>query len=284
MLRIGCIFIIILCSFILKGTRLPRVGERGPLFEFGQNIFPQKRGFVSCAVDHLDMHNEHISVATEFISYAPTNNMTVELNIPWMRHERDINGKRVHKGLGDIGLQIEYAIYNYQTSTFVRQCTLVGSLYFPTSDSNEMGLGSLLLLDRHAYTPFLGTTFSTITPQWYYFFSAGILLPSNHKERHFGATTLYQWGLGRTMIAGKDYYVIAILQFSGVSLCQQRFNGFNEPNSGRNTAYLGPVIRGAYKKFVAQAGFQNVIYERVKGDQNKSSMRLAAIINFGHDF
>lgn len=263
--------------------KLFRVGGPGPYFAFGQNILPHRTLVGAFRVDQVDKKNECITAIDESLLYGVTDRFTAKFSIPWFRRKKDIFGKRINKGIGDLRAQIEYAVYKDATDEKISQVTVLSTLFFPTSRFQQ-GVDSELLLGRSCYSWFFGTTYSVITQQWYAYTGLAAFPPSRNNQLRFGANVLYQAGAGITVLHTDKSFLGLIVELSGIKILPDRLYNVRIADSGSNTIFFGPVLRFVLKRFLLQGGFQNVIYQKRDGNQLPTTFRMGFNIASGFKF
>lgn len=257
-------------------TELPKVGGPGPLFAFGHNIVPKGVGVIGGSVFQTQASRETLTFSRQIALYGLTNRCSILVSIPEVQRTfRDLRSS----GLSDLGLQLEYAYYEHRTHDHLTRATILGQLFLPTSNFHKE-----LLLGRGTVTPFIGTTFSNLSPRWFTYGATGYLIPTHRKHIHYGGTLLYQLGIGTTIISDQRIWLGFLAELSGFYLQQDTINDVVNKNSGGNTIWAGPVVRMVWKGLLAQVGFQQVASQNLRGTQEKRQFRMGFSVAYGIKF
>jgi len=256
-------------NFALPGSQQP-----GPLFSFGQNILDKGITELFGYVDQFKGSHYNFKSVTPLLLYGITDRLSLLVGLP-MAAQFKFEGSRAH-GPQDFRLQLECAVYVTETSTSMNEVTCVANIGVPTGSSTTnppLGFGSPSF--------FLGFTASHTGPQWWYFISSGVLLPTSHKKSKHGNQFLYQGGLGRNIAYSPDKWVLnGLIELNGIYTQHSKLSGLIVCNSGGNSLFLGPSLWLSTQRVIMQIGISAVIFQHLFGIQPKDSYVLAAGIGW----
>ncbi|MCL4360807.1 hypothetical protein M1446_00450 [Candidatus Dependentiae bacterium] len=233
-----------------------------PLYSFGQNITSKNDlyGFVST----LSRNGNRLSLNKTFVGflYGISDRFSV---IPAVQINSFKINKNKSSGLGDIGVQFEYAFYQKNTPEKRDQATIVANITLPTGSAKKnppLGFGSPSF--------FLGLTWRHISHQWYVFTSYGATLTTQKRQTKFGNEYLYEFGIGKKIGKLKGGVVWWLFEMNGVHLQRDKICGQIDPNSGGNFIFWAPMcLRFDYEKLILQFGPQFPVLQKQNGQQNK---------------
>jgi hypothetical protein len=181
-------------------------------------------------------------------------------------------------GLEDAFVQLEYAYYTKNTTTYEDQATILGSISFPTGSSQARpptGFGSPSYL--------LGTTFNRTYVNWFVFGSPSVILTTTRNGTKLGDQYFYQFGLGRNIKdIGTTWIIAGMAELTGSYAKKNIINSATDPNSGGNSVFLTPSVWISSKNLVIQLGIGFPVAEHLYGHQVNSEYLLAA--NLGWTF
>lgn len=258
------------CS--LGNFAVPPSQQPGPLISFGENILYKNTLQVFLfADDYIDKNQYFIDVVPSFL-YAITDNFSVFFNVPVVAFKK---GRNHSYGLGDIPIQFEYAYYNKGHTCSSDLATIVANVTIPTGSSNKQpptGFG--------APSFFIGATYNHTTDTWFYFTSYGAVFTTTHHRTKFGNQYLYQFGIGRNIVAIRDWVYAWVVEFDGTFYERDRLHGTINPNSGGNLIYVTPSLSISSQHIMIQFGFGFAAQQHLFGHQPKSLYLLAGSLGW----
>src|SRR5436190_23168227 len=108
---------------------LPSPQQPGTLFGFGQNIINQYNVQSFLFIDSIIGRHQNFSEVIPFLLYGIRNDLSILFGLPIATHFKI--KKCSSSGPQDFVIQVEYAPYISQTTTFINIISLVESLYCP---------------------------------------------------------------------------------------------------------------------------------------------------------
>ncbi|MCX5922739.1 MAG: hypothetical protein NTX86_05445 [Candidatus Dependentiae bacterium] len=261
---------------IKKGhLALPSSQQTGPLFAFGQNIIDKGdlQGFISA--NSTIGNSKNFTTVSPSLLYGITNQLSLLFELPIAARFKLCNNKS--SGLGDMFLQLEYAVYDADTITYSNQITLVTAITLPTGKafaSPPTGVGSPSF--------FIGATASHMGTDWYVFTSQGGIITTERNNAKFGNSFLYQFGISKTIGDKSGWIFAAMLEWFGTYSQRAKIKERIDRNSGGNIFSVGPSLWASSERFVAQAGIAFVSTQNLFGRQPAN--RLIPAINIGWKF
>ena len=239
---------------------VPASQSQAPLIGFGQNIIDQgQMQLFLFGATHIGNNKHRIDVVPSFL-YGITNDLSLFISAPVAVNQR--NGSSHSSGVKDVSVQLEYAIIEKPQECAVDQLTIVANVSFPTGSKDKdppTGAGGM------GY--FLGMTYDHMARLWYFFTSCGVRVFSSS----LGNRYLYQFGLGRNMLATRGWIFNWLVEFDGTF--SEHTKG--RPNSGSNTIRLTPSLWASSSKWVVQFGVGFVVVEHRFGKQNRDKYFVA---------
>ena len=254
---------------------LPSSQQPAPLISFGENIIGRNQVQVFLFGDDYIGKNKHSVDLIPGILYGITDDFSVFFNVPAAVSYKE--GRSHSSGLGDLFLQLEYAIYTREASCISDQVTIVANVSFPTGSSRKnpsTGVGAV------GY--FIGTTYNRTWENWLCFTSYGAELPMSHQGTQFGNQFLYQFGFGRHIVNARGWMFAWIVELDGTFSARNRINGILDPNSGGNVVYLTPSLWMSSKDWTLQVGLGHTVQQNLFGSQKRNEYLLC--FNFGRTF
>jgi hypothetical protein len=275
--------------------------QPGPLFSFGQNIIDKQQKQVYLLGEDFGGRKRYsIDVVPSFL-YGISEDFSVFFNAPYAPKFRDRENHS--SGWEDLFVQLEYAYYSKTRKYYGHQATIVASANFPTGSIKKTpptGFGSPSF--------FIGTTFSHLAIDWYFFTSLGATLtaramgaiapiaeettqpsqPSTPKPTrpHFvskiGNQYLYQFGFGRNIPSPKDWIYLWMVEIDGEFDMRNKINSLVDRNSGGNTIFVTPSIWISSTHLILQAGIGFPILQNLYGNQVRFKYLLG--LNLGWTF
>jgi hypothetical protein len=269
-------------NFALPTAQIP-----GPLFGFGQNIVDagdiQGYDFVT----YVHGPKKYFFDNELFFLFGITDFSSIVLEIPVPVISKE-NGSST-SGFGDILLQGEYAYFAKHAPTSLSQATIIGTLFLPSGVLDLKCTGEPGVVPTHdpytgAGSPsfLIGGTLSHMTIDWYYFLTAGNIFNTERHCTKIGNSTHYQAGIGRNLKHLKEQVLLLLLEFDGIRYHKDKLAGVINPDSGGHIIFLGPSLWYSTRRFIFQVGFQVPVYQKLFGQQNKTSFQVS--VSFGYTF
>jgi hypothetical protein len=252
--------------------------QPSPNFGFGQNIVPENTRtiYISFFQDNI-AHQNLVTFYPEFL-YGITDYLSLYTYLPiFVKTNLDCP----HGGIGDLLMQLEYALYMKITPHYCVLATLVGNITIPTahiSSANTDVITPPIGYDAPSF--FIGSTLNYLSPRWYAYISPGATIPITSKQcTKFGNTFFYQVGIGCNLGNPADITLIGLLEFSGQYIQKNKINCIADPNSGGNTIFLGPSIYATHERWEFWGGIQAPIVQNLNGTQDKERYRTSFSIS-----
>ena len=257
----------------LGNFALPSALMPSPLFCVGQNIIDQGDvvGYVNPILlrgknDKKFFYNEWYAL----LGLTSKLSVFILFPVPVINEEAHVRTS----GFGDIIVQGEYAFYTKSDYHSVNQATAIATVYLPSGILEPVRSG----FSQHApFTGFgataffLGGTWSRTTYDWYSFISGGGLITTGHNGNKVGNSAIYQAGIGKNLKYYDDKILAGLIEFSGISFKKDKLMDHIDPDSGGTTMYIGPSLYLATQNTIFQMGFQIPFYQKLNGDQAKTS-------------
>lgn len=255
---------------------LPSSQQPSPLISFGQNIVDRGDLLAYAYLDYFKGHMQYFTSIVPSVLYGITDRASVFVVLPIAA--QFIQNDSRSSGLGDLEVQFEHVLYDYNSLRSAAQITLVANVGLPTGSASKMpavGFGST--------TFFLGGTASYTTVDWYPFVSSGVLLTTSHAGTKFGNQFLYQCGLGKNIASVTDAWLFnCMIELDGTYRQKDRMCGKVDQNSGGNYLLLGPSLWFSTQHTSVHAGISWVISQHLFGVQNNE--RYYAAFGLGWKF
>jgi len=252
---------------------LPLSQQIGPLISFGQNIIQADALQLTLVGNELMDVNERFIDIIPGILWGVTDTFSIYFTVSTAPHYRQNTSRS--RGIEDITLQLEYAVFSKDYSCANDMVTLVANASFPTGSSSKnppTGSGSMSF--------FLGTTYARLWSDWYLFTSYGVELPTKHDKDKVGNQYLYQAGAGYNIATGKGWLVDGLLEVDGNFSGKNMVQGVYDPNSGGNVIYVTPSIYASTTHWIFQLGFGFVVQQHWFGIQNQNKYLWSANIDY----
>ena len=255
---------------------LPASQQPGPLLSFGQTVTDKNQAHFFLFVDYLKGNNKHASDVIPSFSYGITDDLSILFTAPIVINSQE--GGNLSSGVGDMIMQLEYAFYSNETSSFAEHATIVTNMSFPTGSTKKQpstGVG--------APSFFWGATFNRTYIDWFGFTSYGLNFKTASDKTRLGNEFLYQMGVGRNICTIDSELIIAgLVEMNGQYVGKTKIMGDIDPDSGGNVIYLTPSLWFSTQKASFQFGFGVPVTQRLFGNQNRNDYLVAA--NFGWNF
>lgn len=260
-------------EYIKEGNiALPTSQQPGPLFSFGQNIVDKNDFQIFSFIEHLKGKNKQFDEVTPISLYGITDNVSLYIGLPIAIKLKQNNFSS--SGIEDLIVELEYAFYNKETIRYQNQATLVANIGFPTGSdikNPHTGYGSPSF--------FLGLTASHMAIEWYTFLSAGVTIPTPHKNTHFGNQFYYQFGFGKNIAYKSEKWILTwMIEFNGTDNRLNQIRNPLNPNLGGNTFTIGPSLWFSTQKLIIQAGIAIPLVHNPLGNQNINDYFVAVDI------
>ncbi|MGC2310979.1 MAG: hypothetical protein WA432_05155 [Candidatus Babeliaceae bacterium] len=253
-------------TYVKKGNlALPPSQQFGPLFGFGEYIVEKGDLQTFILPSSLRGKNKEVTSILSSVLYGISDTLSLLINIPVLTKNR--LGQCCSSGISDIFVQMEYAFYNKDATTYANQATIVGNMSFPTGSATKnppTGLGSPSF--------FIGCTASHLAVDWYFHGSAGAILTTPYHHEKIGNTFLYQAGFGKNISYSPDRYIFSwMIEFDGIYSEHSVFSGIHRGRgSGGNSIFIGPSLWFSTQRLILQAGIEIPLYQRLFDKQDKA--------------
>jgi len=254
---------------------LPTSQQPAALFGFGGNIiYKGEIQFYFFADDFIGPHRITSDLIPSLL-FGITDDWSIFFNFPYSPLLKD--GHYQSNGLEDCFVQLEYAFYNYSTTTYVDQATVLANITFPTGSSKQnppTGFGAPSL--------FIGATYYRTMVDWFVFAAPGAVLTGSDHRTKFGDQFLYQFGIGRNIPSPEGWIYAWMLEIDGQYNKRNRINGTLDHNSGGNVIYATPSLWISSNDMLLQLGVSIPINQNFFGHQHKFNYALN--LNFAWSF
>ncbi|MDR3550337.1 MAG: hypothetical protein P4L31_02920 [Candidatus Babeliales bacterium] len=248
-----------------KGNIALRPSQQpSPLFSFGQLIVDKYTVQPQIDINLPKINNEKNNSIIFSLLYGMTDYLSVFINIPVATNITVNNQKS--SGLGDIFAQFELLVHSKSDVKSTAQTTLVGTILFPTGSTI-----TIPPIGNQASGFFLGSTYSYLATDWYYYASGGYQIATrNQTQKKPGNQLLYQAGIGHSV--GNPWGCIFswFFEFNGTYEQHTTINNRKDRNTGGNSIYLGPTVWISSEKFFLETGIAFPIVQNLNGKQNKT--------------
>jgi hypothetical protein len=256
-------------NFILPNSQQP-----GPLIGFGENIVTKGTTQLFYFTDYYSATQGHQADAVPGIVYGITDRLSIFVNLPLAISYQQPNQHSA--GFEDAFVQMEYAYYAPNTTTYQDEATIVASVSIPTGDADaqpQIGAG--------APSYFIGTTFNRSYVNWFAFTSPGVEITTTRNGNKLGDQYYYQFGVGRNLFdIGKKWIFAFMTEVDGEYVKRNTVNGSTDPNSGGNTVFVTPSLWISSEKLIFQLGFGLPVAQNFYGNQAKDNYLVAANIGW----
>lgn len=242
---------------------LPTAQQPGPFYSFGQDIVDKGNLQLFFQPSFQMVVNEQYPSTILAANYGITNNLALLAYVPYAMNYID---ERQHAtGIGDMGLQGEYAFFNASDAFSTTQSTVLAAVNFPTGSARKnpaTGFG--------APSYFIGATYNRLYVQWYWYTSAGMTYIARNASGQNGAQYFYQGGLGRNIISTTNQFTLfGLVEIDGEFDEKNALLGEIDANSGGNTIFITPSITYATTHLMIQFGVSWPIIQQLNGEQDK---------------
>lgn len=241
---------------------LPTSQQPGPFLSFGQNIIDKNELQIFLTPNYFKAHSETFFTVSPSALYGITEDSSLYVIAPVAADFR--SGDDHSSGAGDTLIQYEYAFYETSNSKYTGQATVVTNMTLPSGSfykNPPTGFG--------APSFFLGTTYNQMYVDWLWFVSSGAIIPTRHNGIRVGSQYLYQFGVGPTISAIPDKYILAgLLEFDGIYSEKNTVFNHYEPDTGGNVVSFTPSIWFSTPKFLFQLGVSFPLSQQLNGNQS----------------
>lgn len=252
---------------------LPSSQQVAPLVSFGQYVLPKGVSQLFLYEAAFIGGNSYLTSVTPSIIYGIRDDFSILLTVPFSPGNKD--RQNYSSGLQDALVQLEYAFYSKSSRTSASQATIVANATFPAGSSSKVpptGLG--------ANSFFIGTTFSRIWIDWYFFTSPGAILTTSKHGTKFGDQLLYQFGTARHLPSPPGWLFAAMVEVDGTYSWKNRVKGEVDPNSGGNVIYVTPSLWFSSNKLIFQFGAGYPVVQHLFGHQERKFLLVAFDLGF----
>lgn len=252
----------------------PSSQQPSPLISLGQNILEAKQLEIQALSVYFNREccDYLISIIPEMI-YGFTDDCSLLILFPEVVRERQ--GSHHSSGPGDVVFQLEYAPYTKYYETYYDQLTLIGGVFIPTGSSHKnppRGYGANAIL--------LGSTFSRMEVNWFWFVSGGGVITGSAHGMEPGNIALYQWGFGRRICNTKEWLFAWQVEFDGTYTWRDRFKGVINPNSGGHTILMTPSLWISSYHLTLQLGVGIPLLRHDFGNQRNDRYTLGMLLGW----
>ena len=258
----------------LGNLAFPTSQQPTPLISFGQNLLDEGQFDIQEVATKFKGKREYFIDIQNTLIYAFSDDLAILIDYSNAIRFRQNNNRS--SGPEDLIIQMEYAPYTKENYTYIDQLTIVGNITIPTgSIKKDPATG------KGANTFFIGSTFSRVAIDWFYFTSyGGIFCATSHRTRA-GDQFLYQYGVGRRIFNNSNWLLDWMLEFDGQYSAKDKIEGVTDRNSGGNIIYVTPSFFLASKKsLVVQLGIGFPIVQQLYGHQNRKEYLLQTKISW----
>ncbi len=254
---------------LIKLGNFENEGLPFPSFGFGQFVLPKNKIAPLVTVFSETGHHQNQTIIYPQVVYGITNSLSGLVSLPIIINID--NGSRKTQAVGDLQLELEYALYVRTAQSSLNRITFVTDLnlptgHFSTSLTPSTGFGAVSL--------FFGVTAAHISIDWYAYLAPGMLVTTPTRNTKAGCTAFYQGGVGRNLGNPGGITLVGMLECNGVYIQKDTICCTSNPNSGGNTIFLGPTLYGAFKNIQILGGVQFPTYQHLNGAQGKQKYRL----------
>lgn len=277
------ILLLFLCVSIIHGqpsqeTQPPTIGnfanskQPSTNFGFGQTVTSKNTSVLYFAFAQHKTHQHNFLTLSPEFAYGITDYLAFYCILPIIIKSTLDYPKG---GVGDFLTQLEYAFYQRTTSRSVVQATIVANLTWPTAHISSMNTDVIApLIGYGAVTFFIGATATYTSVNWFGYISPGVTIPTtSHNHTNFGASFLYQFGLGHNLGNPGGITLLGMLEFEGTFTQKTKTCGVHDNNSGGNVIFLGPSLYATHDMWEFWGGIQAPIVQNLNGIQDKAKFR-----------
>ncbi len=274
-------------EFVPEGNlALPTSQQTSPLFCFGQNIVDKGDIQAYMFINSFIGKNNNFTDLIPNVFYGITDDLSVIAGIPIVAQFKVPHQSCSERGFDSIFVQFEYAFYNDDHPTYANQATLVANVSAPLR-SPKMTTISIGNVSRPAAIAFpglespsffFGLTASHMATDWYYFASAGAVIPVSFHETKADTQFLYQAGICRNIYYKPHKLIISgLLEFFGTLSKPNKVPCANFAQNNRcltNIFYIGPSLWIATERFIFDIGIAFPVTKQ-KNDGTKNTCLFA---------
>lgn len=246
---------------------LPSSQQPAALFGFGGNIIDKDAVQVFFFADDFVGNTRTVVDMIPAVVYGITDDLSLFLTFPFTPIFQDRNCRS--EGLQDFFAQVEYAVYNKKSPTYIDQATILGNVSFPTGSIHKQpntGFG--------APGFFVGATYYHTTIDWFMFTMQGAELTTAKHKTKIGNQYLYQFGLGRNVLSPEGWIYAWMFELDGQYSEKNRIKGKRDRNSGGNVIYATPSVWISSENFLLQFGVSIPLNQAYPGKQGKFNYAL----------
>lgn len=246
-----------------------------PMFSLGNRMMPKGRFAALERYIYQKSEHSHASLLIPTFRYGITDKLTVRGHLPIFL-DRTVNNKSSDGTSNLVGV-FEYSLLKHRVKEINKeyQATLLAGLDFKTVDVDakpSLGYGGTNFL--------LGTTGSSLSKEWYAFYSLAGTFSTHYKKQHPGASLLYELGCGYILKHSILHNLCVLLEMDGILSDKDSLDHVDNPNSGGNIIWAGPSIEYRYWTFLGAAGIQFPLVQHLNGIQDKREFRFSCLALF----
>lgn len=243
-----------------------------PMFSLGNRMMP--KGRFAATERFVYQKNEHSSASllVPTFRYGITDKLTVRGHLP-IFVDRTV-GTKSSDGTSNLVGVFEYSLLKYRDKEANKeyQANFIAGMDFKTAKTDvkpSLGYGGTSF--------FVGTTGSSLSKEWYTFYSVAGTFSTTYKKQHPGSQFLYEIGAGYIIKHSILHNICVLLEMDGILSDKDKLNHAANPDSGGNIIYLGPSVEYRYWTFLVAAGIQFPIVQHLNGDQDKRNFRFSCL-------
>ena len=254
---------------------LPTSQQPGPLLGFGQNIVDKNDFQVFAYVDYMNASRKSFTEVWPTILYGIKDDLSLFVQLPIAAKSKQNN--QVSKGVEDLLIQFEYALYEKDKETATNQITFVTNMTFPTASICKQ-----LPTTYGGPSFFLGLTASHMGLHWYPFAAAGAIITTPNNGIRQGNQFLYECGLSKNISYAANSWIFNwMVEMHGLYKQRNTVAGNIDQNSGENEILFGPSLWFSTQSFIVQGGIAWSVYYKLFGNQkNKDNYYIAIDIGW----
>jgi hypothetical protein len=251
-----------------------------PLISFGQLLIGQNALLPELGGDYGKAHNNYKNMLTPDIVYGILDELSATLFLPYTLGSQADQFDST--GFGDLVLQLEYGFFQKSDFHYSMQATVVGNVQFPTGSATKTpptGAGIM--------SYFIGSTFSYLSKDWYFFTSSGAYLTlKKNNQTKFGNSYLYQAGIARYIeaLSPKGWVFDLMIEFNGTYDVKDEIYGITNPNSGGNNIAITPSIWLSSDVVILQLGVSLPLLQQLNGIQTPFQYGISYNLGVGFQF
>lgn len=253
-------------NFALAISQRPR-----PLFSFGQTIVERGDFLISDTITFLPGKRRAEFVNALTFLYGFTDYFHAYFQIPAPVY-RKVDTTKATK-CGDINIFAEYQFFQRETPVSATKATIYANIFMPSGilvEPSPVNFSRLAII--YNFTAFLfGALWCHTTIDWYCFAAFANLFPIKKDHIKLGQNFFFQSGIGHNLGIYDDKILFLLLEFYIVRNQHNRIHGLRDKNSGGLTLFLGPSFWYSTERIIFQAGVDIPVYQRLHGNQPKST-------------